>query len=416
MVDNFSQKVRADFPFFDSERKGAATKAYRQLPAYLDSAATTQKPRAVIDRLSAFYSEENANIHRGAYHYSGVATDNYERVRVEVGAFLNTPANGVVFTRGTTDGLNMLAYALESRVSPGDKILLTLLEHHSNIVPWQLLASRRKAELHFAEIDQHGQLLLSDFEAKLNTLKPKIVSFTAVSNALGTVLPVAKLCALARSVGAITIVDGAQSVAHSCLDLGRMGCDFLVFSGHKIYGPTGVGALCGRPEILSTLEPVQGGGGMIASVTTTGSTWAESPQRFEAGTPPIAEVLGLGAAIAYLNSIGLESVISHENQLFAKAFEVLKNEPGVTVYGPANVSAAQHSIISFNLKGIHPHDFATIADSFNVQLRAGHHCAMPLMRRLGLQSTARISLGAYSTESDISALCEAIRFAFKKFR
>jgi cysteine desulfurase / selenocysteine lyase len=332
-----------------------------------------------------------------------------------VGKFLHAPAQAIVFTRGTTDSLNFLAYALESKLQAGDAILLSLLEHHSNIVPWQLLAKRRGINLSFAEVDDSGALQIDDFTEKLRRLKPKIVSVTHIANSLGTVVPVEEICALAHKYGSLVILDVAQSVAHTPLDVSRMGCDFLAFSGHKLYGPTGIGVLYGKPELLAEMEPVQGGGGMIASVSTETATWADPPQRFEAGTPAIAEAIGLAAALDFISTVGLERIEAYEQGLFAEAFERLAKEEGVRLYGPYTRGKAQRSIISFTLKGLHPHDFATIADTFNVQLRAGHHCAMPLLKRLGLQATARVSLGMYNSMDDIERLCEGIDFARRKF-
>ena len=409
------QAIRAEFPFFAvAPARGSAQ--HGPASAYLDSAATSQKPRCVIERMADFLSYENANIHRGAYRLSGEATDNYQKSRAAVARFLNAPSDEcVVFTRGATDSLNLLAYALEPLLSEGDCILLTLLEHHSNIVPWQMLAKRRKLRVEFVDIDECGQLRLDDFERKLEAHAPKVVSLTRLSNALGSVVPVCEVCERARRIGSLVVVDAAQAVAHEALDVRRLGCDFLVFSGHKLYGPTGIGVLYGREELLNRLEPVQGGGGMIAAVAKEGATWAEAPQRFEAGTPPIAEAMGLAAAIEFVSHIGFEQISAHEDALLRGAFDRLSAENGVTLYGPATRGGPQRSIISFNLKGIHPHDFSTIADTFNVQLRAGHHCAMPLLKRLGVQSTARVSFGMYSAEEDVESLCAAVRYAQARF-
>lgn len=407
--------IRCQFPFFDPSTLALPSRHGKQ-SAYLDSAATCQKPRSVIDALVHFLSHENANIHRGAYALSGEATDRYEAARADVAAFLraSSPAT-VVFTRGTTDSINLVAGALGPKISRGDVLLLTLLEHHSNIVPWQLMAQHRGARVEFVGIDEHGNLDLADLRCKVDQLHPKVLAVTQVSNALGSVVPLQDVCTIAKAAGCLVVVDAAQSVAHMPIDVAELNCDFLAFSGHKIYGPTGIGVLYGREDLLAELEPVQGGGGMIATVSTTGSTWAESPQRFEAGTPPIAEALALATGLKFLSSIGFAALHDHEERLFSYAMRKLSTEKSVTIYGPAVAGGAQRSIISFSLQGIHPHDFSTIADSFGVQLRAGHHCAMPLLHRLGLQSTVRLSLAMYSCEEDIDMLCEAIRFACRKF-
>ncbi|MFM1847544.1 MAG: hypothetical protein RL417_1018, partial [Pseudomonadota bacterium] len=291
----------------------------------------------------------------------------------------------------------------------------TILEHHSNIVPWQLLASRRNARVVFADVTAEGALIRQDFMEKLSTLKPKIVGLTALSNALGTVVPVGEIVSAAHGVGAKVLVDGAQAVLHGKVDVQAIDADFYVFSGHKLYGPTGVGVLYGKKALLDGFDPFLGGGDMIRTVSVDGSTWADTPQKFEAGTPPIAEVIGLGSAIDFINSIGVSAIAAYEEELFLHGWELLRNEPGVTVYGPKRVGVDQQSILSFNVGGVHAHDLSTVADTLKVQIRGGHHCAMPLMRRLGIPATARASLGVYTVKDDFQPLLEAIRRARKLF-
>lgn len=401
-------EARKEFPIFSRHWK-------RRL-SYLDTAASSQKPSCVIDRLTCFYSEEHSNIHRGAYSLSAEATLRYEEARAAIAALLNVKdKRGIVFTRGTTEGINLVAHAYEKFFSPGDTILLTLLEHHSNIVPWQLLAARKGLQIVFADITDSGELDFNDFEKKVAQFSPKLIACTHISNALGTIVPIEKIIQSGHAAGAVVLVDAAQSVAHSPLDVTAMDADFLVFSGHKLYGPTGIGVLYGKPHLLENMDPFQGGGDMIREVTTSGSTWAPIPSKFEAGTPPIAEAVALGIAVEFVRSIGLQHIQTYENALAAKAFDLLSRQPGITLYGPATKGGKQASIVSFNVDKIHAHDLSTVADSFNVQLRAGHHCAMPLLTRLGIGASARISLGVYSTEDDLPPLLEAIQHARKLF-
>jgi len=403
--------IRKEFPIFAtaSARPGST----REL-SYLDSAATSQKPSAVIERLSTYLAGEHANVHRGAYSLSAEATTNYEAARQKVACFINAPqAEGVVFTRGATESINLVAYSLEDYFSPNDTILLTVLEHHSNIVPWQLLARRRKLRLEYVDISDDGSLDLNDFRIKLEKRKPKLLALTCLANSIGTIVPVGEVVQEAHKQNCRVLLDAAQAVAHGRIDVTAWECDFLAFSGHKVYGPTGIGVLYIAPAMLPYMQPFQGGGEMIETVSLEGSTWAEAPLKFEAGTPAIAEAIALGTALDFLDQIGLERVELYERELFEKGFELLRAEPGVQVYGPAVSGGAQASIISFNVERVHPHDLATIADCFNVQIRAGHHCAMPLMKRLGLQATARASIGVYSRLDDFQALLEAIRHARK---
>jgi cysteine desulfurase/selenocysteine lyase len=401
-------EARREFPIFfrDWERR----------LAYLDTAASSQKPACVINRLSCFYSEEHSNIHRGAYSLSAEATLRYEEARTAVAQYLGAKSTkSIVFTRGTTEGVNLVAHAYERQFKKGDTILLTLLEHHSNIVPWQLLAERKNLNIVFAEVTDYGELDLADYRAKLKEHRPKLVACTQLSNALGTIVPIETVIKDAHAVGAKVLVDAAQSAAHAAIEVAALDADFLVFSGHKVYGPTGIGVLYAKEELLEVMDPFLGGGDMIREVTTRGSTWAPPPAKFEAGTPPIAEAVALGTAVEFINSMGRGRVHAHEASLFAKAYELLRNEPDVTVYGPITKGGDQASILSFNLKNVHPHDLSTVADTFNVQMRAGHHCAMPLLNRLGIGASARISLGVYSVEDDLPPLLEAIRHARKLF-
>jgi cysteine desulfurase/selenocysteine lyase len=384
--------------------------------AYLDTAASSQKPAVVIDRISRYLSHEHANIHRGAYALSARATESYEAVREKIAAFLNAPSpRCIVYTRGTTEAINLVAYSYGELIKPGESVLVSVLEHHSNIVPWQLLAKRRGVKLEFFDIHPDASLNLEDFEAKLKALRPRLVSVTQLSNAFGSVTPLNQIIALAKAHGCKVLVDAAQSISHMPIDVQNLGADFLAFSGHKLYGPTGVGALYAREELLDEMPPFQGGGDMIRRVTVEGSEWADYPQKFEAGTPAIAEVIGLGAAIDFVMKVGLSAISKHEERLFEIAWKRMNGEAGVKTFGPATTGGAQASIIPFSVEGVHPHDMATIADTLNVQMRAGHHCAMPALKRLGLQATARVSFGAYSVEQDIDALIEAIRTARKIF-
>ncbi len=400
--------LRAQFPVF----VGRAARL-----SFLDSAASSQKPARVIDRLATYLRHQHANIHRGAYELSAHATELYDEARERVRAFMHArSSNSIIFTRGTTESVNLVAQVVTSRVRKGDSILLTMLEHHSNIVPWQLLADRVGAHVAFADIHADASLDLSDFSRKLQELKPKIVAFTHTSNAFGTVLPVAELVALAHDVGALVLVDAAQAAPHAPIDVFAWGADFVAWSGHKAYGPTGIGVLFGREELLNELPPYHGGGDMIERVSTLGSTYALAPRRFEAGTPAIGEAIALGEAVAFLSELGFERVAQHESTLLHHGFELLRAEEGVTLHGPMTNGGHQASILAFSVDGVHPHDLATVADEFGVQIRAGHHCAMPALERLGLPATARASLGVYSDRGDFPPLLEAIRKARKMFR
>jgi cysteine desulfurase/selenocysteine lyase len=399
--------IRAQFPIFNQSGGHLA---------FLDSAASSQKPEVVVDRVANYLKFEHANIHRGAYRLSAYATEAYEAARKRVAQFLGAgDERSIVFGKNATEMINLVAYSYGEKLNSGDRILLTLLEHHSNIVPWQMLASRRGVKVDFAAINEDASLNLDDFRLKVREGRPKLVSFVAHSNAFGTVLPVKEMIEVAHSVGARVLVDATQYVVHSQVDVESLNADFLVFTGHKLYGPTGVGVLYGKPELLEEMGPFLGGGDMIEQVTTEGSTWAEIPRRFEAGTPAIAEVIGLATAIDFVQEIGLDRIAAHENAVHDYAIEQLSKEPGVKIYGPRG-AGAQRSIVPFNVEGVHPHDLGTIFDSANVQIRAGHHCAMPALRALKLQATARASLAVYSDIEDIDALCFGIREARRIFK
>ena len=391
--------VRADFPMF-AGTMGART------PVYLDSAATSQKPRAVIERIARFYSAENANIHRGVYRLSADATAAYDGARRRIARFLGAgSADEVVFTRGTTEGINIVAQSwARPLLRPGDEIVLTALEHHSNIVPWQLVAAQTGARIRVAPVTDAGEVEVEAVAALL-TDRTRLVSLAHVSNALGTVLPVTRIAALAHAAGALVLVDGAQSAPHLPVDLRTLGADFFVCSGHKMLGPTGIGVLWARAELLDAMPPWQGGGDMIETVSFDGSTWAPVPAKFEAGTPHIAGAIGLGAAVEYLEGVGLDAIGAHEHALLAHATARIGSLPGIRLVGTAPEKAA---VLSFVMDGVHPHDIGTILDAENICIRAGQHCAQPLMQRLGVPATARASFALYNTLDEVDALAAGL--------
>ncbi|RMD79502.1 MAG: cysteine desulfurase [Gammaproteobacteria bacterium] len=392
-------RVREDFPVLHQEVRG------RPL-VYLDNAATAQKPRAVIEAVARYYERDNANIHRGVHALSERATEAYEGARERLRRFLHAAdRREIVFLRGATEAINLVAQTFgRSRLGPGDEVLLTQLEHHSNIVPWQLLAQERGVVLRVAPIRDDGSL---DLEAFLALLGPRtrLVAVAHVSNALGTVLPVGPIVEAAHAVGARVLLDGAQAAPHLPVDVQALGCDFYCLSGHKLYGPTGIGVLYARLELLEELPPWQGGGDMIRTVSFSGSTFADPPHKFEAGTPHIAGAIGLGAAVDYLEGLGMEAVRAHEEALLAYATEAVAGVPGLRLVGTAPEKAG---ILSFVLEGVHPHDIGTILDHEGVAVRAGHHCAMPVMERFGLAATARASFGLYNTREEVDALVDAL--------
>ncbi len=396
---------RADFPALDQQVHGKPL-------VYLDSAATTQKPRAVIDAISHFYERDNANVHRGVHALSERATKAFEGARATVARFLNADARDVIFVRGATEAVNLVAQTFgRQRVRAGDEIVVTTLEHHSNIVPWQLLAAAQGARVVAAPIDDAGDLDLGALSELLGP-RVKLLAVTQVSNALGTVTPIEAVVALARSRGIPVLVDGAQGAPHLGVDVRALGADFYVFSGHKLYGPTGIGVLWARREHLEAMPPWQGGGDMIRSVTFEKSTWNDLPYKFEAGTPDIAGAVGLAAALDYVGAIGLPAIAAHEAAVLRAAEAALRSVPEVRLVGAPRRRAG---VISFMVGDIHPHDLATIVDRQGVAIRAGHHCAQPLMQRYGLPATARASFALYSTLDDVEALVRALHAAIKVF-
>ncbi len=394
-----AEGLRADFPIFQHLVRG------REL-VYLDSAASAQKPQVVLDTLHRFYSEGYANIHRGVYLLSEEATRIYEGTRERVRRLLGArETREIVFLRGTTEGLNLLAQTLGRRqVGAGDEILLTHMEHHSNIVPWQMLCEQVGAKLAVAPVDDRGELDL-DAWTRLLTPRTKLVAVAHVSNALGTVNPIKTMTALAHERGIPVVVDGAQAVPHLAVDVQDLDCDYYVFSGHKLYGPTGIGILYGKAALLEALPPYQGGGDMIRSVTFAKTTFAPPPHRFEAGTPDIAGAIGLGAAIYYVESIGFEAIVAHEQELLAYGTALLEAIPGLRLIGTA---PAKVGVLSFVMEGVHPHDIGTILDGDSICVRAGHHCAQPLMERFGVPATTRASIGLYNTKADLDALAAGL--------
>jgi cysteine desulfurase/selenocysteine lyase len=398
--------VRKDFPILSRQVHGVPL-------VYLDSANTSQKPRQVLDALDDFYSRHNANVARAVHTLGSEATTLFEAARDKVAAFLNAPRREeVIFTKNISESLNLLAYSLSNattfpgaekfRIGPGDNIVVTEMEHHSNLVPWQLLAQRTGAEFRYIPIDEDGRLVMSAIEERIDA-HTKVVSFVHQSNALGTVNPVARIVARAKTVGALTILDAAQSAPHRPVDVQALGVDFLGFTGHKLYGPTGVGVLWGRYELLAELPPFMGGGEMIETVDMTGTTYAAPPHRFEAGTPMIAEAVGLGAAIDYVSAIGMDVIQEREAELTAYALQAFASVPGLKVIGP-NSPEERGATISFTVKGIHPHDVSQLLDEQGIAVRAGHHCARPVCVRYGIPATTRASFGIYTTTAEIDAL------------
>ena len=402
------ERIRRDFPILGETAHGKPI-------VYLDNAASTQKPRQVIDAISRHYERNNANVHRGIHELSNRATDAYDHARQQVAALLGiTDTAELIWTRGTTEGLNLVAYAYGmNNLRQGDEILLSVLEHHSNLVPWQLVAQRTGARLRFLEIDDQGRLDLSMLD-ELLTERTRIVSITHVSNALGTVNPIKQIAAKAKAAGALMVVDGAQSAPHLPVDVPSLGADFYAFSGHKMCGPTGMGGLWGRREVLEAMPPFHGGGDMIEWVELESSTYAPIPAKFEAGTPNVAGAVGLGAAADYLAGLGREAILAHERALVAYAVERLTEIPDLTVLGPRDLSE-RSGVVSFTLADIHPHDLATILDSEGVAIRAGHHCCQPLMKCLGVGSTARASFYLYNTPAEVDALVDALHRARELF-
>ncbi len=400
------RKLREEFPILSRT-------VHKKPLVYLDNAATTQKPRSVIDAVSRYYEQENANIHRGVHWLSEQGTRAYEEARGKVQRFLNArESREIVFTRGATEAINLVAQSLgRAKVGAGDEVLITWMEHHSNIVPWQMLCGEKGATLKVAPIDDRGELVVGEFE-KLLSPRTKIAAFAHASNALGTINPVKALVAMCRARGVTTLVDGAQAVQHRAVDVQELDSDFYVFSGHKVYGPTGIGALYGKAPLLDAMAPWQGGGDMILSVTFEKTIYNTVPHKFEAGTPHISGALGLGAAIDFVTRVGIGAIGRHEQELLDHGVKVIGGVAGVKLIGTAREKAA---VISFTLDGVHPHDVGTILDREGIAIRTGHHCAQPVMERFGIPATVRVSLGCYNTKDEIDAVAAALEKVRKVF-
>ena len=394
------EKVRHDFPILREKVRGRTL-------VYLDNAATSQKPQVVIDAISRHYERGNANIHRGVHFLSEHATEEHEAARGTVQSFLNAEeASEIIFVRGATEAINLVAQTYgRTQVGPGDEVLITAMEHHSNIVPWQILCEQKGGRLRVIPINESGELLLEEFQKLLNT-RTKIVAVTQVSNALGTINPVRRIIEMAHRENIPVLVDGAQAVPHLKVDVQALDCDFYVFSGHKLYGPTGIGVLYGKSALLDAMPPYQGGGDMISSVTFEKTIYNKLPYKFEAGTPHVAGAIGLGAAIDYVNGLGMDNVAAYEHEVLTYATEAVAAIPGIRLIGTAREKAG---VLSFLLGSIHPHDIGTILDQEGIAIRAGHHCAQPIMQRFGIAATARASFGLYNTKEEVDALVEGIQ-------
>ncbi len=399
--------VRREFPVLRETVNGHPL-------VYLDSAASAQKPQAVIDAERAVYEHYYSNIHRGVHRLSTLSTEAYERARDTIVRFLGAASRReVVLLRGTTEALNLVAQSYGRRhVGKGDEVLITGLEHHSNIVPWQLLCEEKQARLRVAPIDERGEVDLAAFERLLSP-RTRVAAFAHVSNALGTINPVRRMTELAHAAGAVVVVDGAQAAPHMALDVRALGCDFYAFSGHKVYGPSASGALYGREELLQAMPPWQGGGDMIASVSFEKTTWNELPYKFEAGTPNVAGTIGLGAALEWVSGIGLERIAAHEHELLEHGTALVESLPGVRLVGTAREKAG---VLSFVVEGVHPHDVGTVLDHEGIAVRTGHHCAQPVMDRYGIPATTRASLACFNTKDELEALAAGIRKVQEMFR
>ncbi len=401
--------IRNDFPILSRQVHGKPL-------VYLDSTASSQKPRAVIDAMSTYYQTYHANVHRGVYALSEEATAAMEKARIKVARFINArKGKQIIFTRNTTESINLVAYSWGgANIHTGDLIVLTIMEHHSNLIPWQLLAERTGARLEFIPVTEDGLLRLDVYEQLLRQ-QPKLVAFTHMSNVLGTINPARQMIEQAHAAGATVLLDGAQSVPHFPVDVQELDADFLCFSGHKMLGPTGIGVLYGKRELLEAMPPFMGGGDMIAKVGLHKSTWNELPWKFEAGTPAIAEAIGQGVAVDYLSALGMDSVAHHEQAITNYALEQLQSVPGLTIYGPQSANK-RGGVISFSLGDIHPHDLASILDQeMGVAIRAGHHCAQPLMEHFGLAATARASFYVYTIPEEIDVLVQGLHKALHIF-
>ncbi|HEY1153966.1 MAG TPA: cysteine desulfurase [Pseudolabrys sp.] len=400
------ERIRADFP-------ALALQVYGKPLVYLDNAASAQKPQTVLDRIQKAYVSEYANVHRGLHFLANEATEAYEGARETVRAFLNAPRKEeIIFTRNATEALNLVAATFgRERLKAGDEVVLSIMEHHSNIVPWHFLRERQGAVIKWAPVDDDGNFLLDEFE-KLLTPRTRMVAITQMSNALGTIVPVKDVVRIAHARGIPVLVDGSQAAVHLDVDVQDIGCDFYVFTGHKVYGPTGIGVLWGRYDLLAAMPPFNGGGEMIHEVYEDRVTYGEPPHRFEAGTPPIVQAIGLGAAIDYMNSVGKARIRAHEDALVRYAHERLREINSLRVVGQARDKGA---IVSFGMKGAHPHDVATVIDRSGVAVRAGTHCTMPLLNRLGLTATCRASFAMYNTKAEVDALVASLRKAQEFF-
>ena len=405
------EKIREDFPILNR------TVRDNKPLVYLDNASTTQKPNQVIDAISKYYRTCNANTHRAVYALAEEATEAYEAARDKVGSFLNIKhREEIVFVRGTTEAINLVAYSWgRANIKAGDIIVTTEYEHHSNIVPWQLLVQETGARLEYVDIDDNGELMLDQLDGHLATGRVRLVAFSLMSNVLGTITDAEKIVSKCRAAGAMTLVDGAQAVPHMRVDLARLGCDFFAFSGHKMLGPTGIGVLWVRKEILRTMNPFQGGGDMIREVHKFETTWNDLPYKFEAGTPNIAGVIGLGAAIDYLAGIGMDNVREHEVDLTRYALDEISKVRGITIYGTRDVSR-RGAVISFNFSDVHPHDVAQIIDGEGIAIRSGHHCAQVLMEKLDVAATNRASFYIYNTKKDVDALVKSLEKVARLFK
>ena len=400
-----TDKIKCDFPLL--KRNPNLT--------FLDSAATSQKPLSVIQAMNDYYGNYNANVHRGIYRLSEEATEKYEAVRMKVCDFIGSKTvNDIIYTHGTTESINLVMRGYgEKFIKAGDKIVITILEHHSNFVPWQQLAKKKKAKLEIIDVSENGELKEDEINAKIKGAK--IVALSHASNVLGTINPVQEICKIAREQGAISVVDGAQSVSHVKVDVEKIGCDFFVFSAHKMLGPNGIGILYGKEELLEKMDPFIYGGDMISKVTVERSEWNLLPYKFEAGTPPIAEAIGLGAAIDYLNRISINTIRMHEKALSKYAMKQLLTIKNLAIYGPQRTDR-RTGVITFNLDGIHSHDVASILSEYNIAIRSGHHCAMPLHKRLKLVASARASLYLYNNKHDVDKLVDALKEVNKIFK
>ena len=396
--------IRKDFPILGREIHGKKL-------VYLDNAATSQKPQSVIDAITRYYEEYNSNVHRGIHTLSEEATDGFEQARLKVARFIKAPSTrGVIFVRNTTEAINLVAQAwARKRLKPGDEILLSRMEHHSNLIPWQMVASETGAKLRFIHLNVNGTMNLSNIDELIND-RTRLVAVSHMSNVLGTINPVRQLADLAHARGALMLADGAQSVPHMPVDVNELGCDFLAFSGHKMLGPTGTGVLWGRESVLEEMDPFMGGGSMILEVSCETATWNEIPQKFEAGTPDVAGAIGLGAAIDYLQQLGMENVRRHEVEVTTYALDRLSSVEDLMIFGPMDPEV-RGGVISFNLLDVHPHDLGTILDQEGVAIRAGHHCCQPLMKWLDVSATARASFYVYNRPDEVDALVSALNKA-----